>query len=95
LPSPNPIDIERQKIDFLRFVMRPLLVPGFEGFFFMWPLTVLMKQTRQAVHTIKQSIYLDVCLAPSRCNTTLDDRINYGSKKDTVTKSQVTEIPMT
>ncbi len=28
--------------------------------FFMWPLTVLMKQTRQAVDTIKQSIYLDV-----------------------------------
>jgi hypothetical protein len=26
----------------------------------MRPLTVLMKQTRQAVHAIKQSIYLDV-----------------------------------
>ncbi len=35
-----------------------LLVPGFQGFFFMQPLTVLMKQTRQAGRTIKQSIYL-------------------------------------
>ncbi len=37
-----------------------LLVPGFQGFFFMWPLTVLMKQARQAVYAIEQSIYLDV-----------------------------------
>jgi hypothetical protein len=28
--------------------------------FLLWPLTVLMKQTRQAVCAIKQSIYLDV-----------------------------------
>ncbi len=57
------IDIERKKIDCLRFVMCLLLAPGFQGFFFlflMWPLTVLMKQTRQAVCAIKQSIYLDV-----------------------------------
>jgi hypothetical protein len=26
----------------------------------LWPFTVLMKQTRQAVHAIKQSIFLDV-----------------------------------
>ncbi len=55
------MDIKRQKIDCLRFIMCPLLAPGFQGFFsffFMWPLTVLMKQTRQVVFTIKQSILL-------------------------------------
>ncbi len=55
------IDIERQKIDCLRFVMYLLLAPGFQGFFFsflMWPLTVLMKQTRQQGCAIKQSILL-------------------------------------
>jgi hypothetical protein len=49
--------------------MCPVLAPGFQGFFFffllMQPLTVLTNQTRQAVHAIKQSIYLDVYgLAP-------------------------------
>jgi len=29
-------------------------------FLLLWPLTVLMKQTRQAVCAIKQSIFLDV-----------------------------------
>ncbi len=51
----------KTKIDCLRFVMCPLLVPGFQGFFFpflMQTLTVLMKQTRQAVCAIKQSITL-------------------------------------
>ncbi len=52
------MDIERRKIDCLRFVMCPLLVLGFQGFFFMWPLIVLMKQTRQAGCTIKQFILL-------------------------------------
>jgi hypothetical protein len=41
-----------------------LLAPGFQGFFFLFllmqPLTVLMKQTRQAVRAIKKSIFLDV-----------------------------------
>ncbi len=45
------------KIDCLWFVMCPLLAPGFQGFFFMQPLTVVIKQTRRA---IKLSIYLDV-----------------------------------
>jgi len=35
--------------------MCPLLVPVIIGFFLLWPLTVLMKQTRQAVRAIKQS----------------------------------------
>ncbi len=35
-----------------------LLAPVFQGFFLLWPLTVLMKQTRQAVCTFKQSILL-------------------------------------
>jgi len=38
--------------------MCPLPAPVFQGFFLWWPLTVLMKQTRQAVHTFKQSILL-------------------------------------
>jgi hypothetical protein len=39
--------------------MCPLLALIFQGFFFLLqPLTVLMKQTRQAVHAIKQSILL-------------------------------------
>ncbi len=42
----------------------PLLALGFQGFFIlsflMQPLTVLMKQIRQAVCAIKQSIYLNV-----------------------------------
>ena len=46
------------KIDCLRFVICPLLVSVFEGFFLQWPLTELMKQTRQAVRTFKQSILL-------------------------------------
>jgi hypothetical protein len=29
-------------------------------FFLLRPFTVLMKQTRQAVHAVKQSIFLDV-----------------------------------
>ncbi len=50
-------------IDCLSFVMCPLLAPLVIGFFLSFLLqlfTVLMKQTRQAVHAIKQSIFLDV-----------------------------------
>ncbi len=45
-------------IDCLSFVMCLLLAPVFQGFFLLWPLTVLIKQTRQAVRSIKQSILL-------------------------------------
>ncbi len=49
----------KSKIDCLRFVMCLLLAPVFQGFFFLWwPLTVLMKQTRQVVHAFVQSILL-------------------------------------
>ncbi len=48
--------------------MCPLLAPVFQGklllffsFLLLCPLTVLMKQTRQEVHAVKQSIFLDVC----------------------------------
>jgi hypothetical protein len=48
--------------------MCPLLVPGFQGFFFvMRPLTELMKQTRQAGRAIKQSILLR-CLCYHVCD---------------------------
>jgi hypothetical protein len=54
----------KAKIDCLSFVMCPLLVQLIIGFFFLFfllrPFTVLMKQTRQAVRAIKQSIFLDV-----------------------------------
>ncbi len=33
---------------------------AFFSSFLLWPLTVLMKQTMLPVHTIQQSIYLDV-----------------------------------
>ncbi len=54
----------KAKIDCLSFVMCPLLaqpIIAFFSFFLLWPFTVLMKQTRQAVHAIKQSIILS-CL---------------------------------
>ncbi len=38
--------------------MCPRLAPHFQPFFLLWPLTVLLKQTRQAVHAVKQSILL-------------------------------------
>jgi hypothetical protein len=53
----------KRKIDCSRFVMCPLLAPGFQGFFFSFllrPLTVLLKQTRQGVRSIKHLYYLDV-----------------------------------
>ena len=56
------IDIERRKIDCLSFVMCPLLAQLILFFLFLLQLfTVLMKQTRQAVRAVKQSIiFLDV-----------------------------------
>ncbi len=49
------------KIDCLSFVMCLLLAQLIIGFFFLLrPFTVLMKKTRQAVHAVKQSIFLDV-----------------------------------
>jgi uncharacterized membrane protein len=51
------IDIESPKIDCLRFVMCLSFKASF-SFYLQWPLTVLMKQTRQAVHAFKQSILL-------------------------------------
>ncbi len=36
-----------------------VLIAFFSSFFLLPPLTVLMKQTRQPVHVVKESIYLD------------------------------------
>ncbi len=49
-------------MDCLSFVMCPLLAQLIIGFvFFLLQLfTELMKQTREAVHTVKQFIFLDV-----------------------------------
>ncbi len=71
------IDIERQKIDCLRFVMCLLLVPGFQGFFFLFLirlLTVLKKQTRQVGCAIKQCILLR-CLWSNLTSTRLLERL--------------------
>jgi hypothetical protein len=52
---------QKKKIDCLRFVMCLLLAPHlkpFYLFFLLWLLTVLMRQIRQPVHAINQSIFL-------------------------------------
>jgi len=50
----------KSKIDCLRFVMCPLLVPSFKASFSFFAVAInrLMKQTRQAVRAFKQSILL-------------------------------------
>jgi hypothetical protein len=54
------------------YVMCPLLVPVFQCFFLfiflLWSLTVQMKQTRQAVRAVKQSILLRCLCMPSSQN---------------------------
>ncbi len=40
---------QKSKIDCLSFDICPLLVLVFQGFFLLWPFTVLMKQTRQSI----------------------------------------------
>ncbi len=60
---------QKSKIDCLRFVMCPLLAPVFQGFFLQWPLTVLMKQSRQAVCVFKLSILLRCLWIPLRVLT--------------------------
>ncbi len=45
--------ITKENINCLRFDMCPLQAPHF----LLWPLTVIMRQTRQAVQVINQSIF--------------------------------------
>ncbi len=52
------IDIESPQNRLLKVCYVPTTSASSKASFFMWPLTVLMKQTRQAVHTIKQTILL-------------------------------------
>ncbi len=57
------IDIERRKNRLLMFCYVPATSAAHNRllfFFLLRPFTVLMKQTRQAVHAVKQSIFLDV-----------------------------------
>ncbi len=58
------IDIERRKNRLLKFCYVPATSSAYNRLLFflflLRPFTVLMKQTRQAVHAIKQSIFLDV-----------------------------------
>jgi len=56
VPSTNAIDIKR-KVDSLSFVMCMLLSVGLPMAFLQQPLTVLTRQTSQAVHTINQTIF--------------------------------------
>jgi hypothetical protein len=65
LPNPeissNTIDIERHKNRLLKFCYVPLTSAARNRLLFsLQPFIVLMKQTRQAVRAIKQSIFLDV-----------------------------------
>ncbi len=66
------IDIESLQNRLLKVCYVPTTSAGFNRhlffLFLQWPLIVLMKQTRQAVRAIKQSIYLDVY----ECNTQLN-----------------------
>ncbi len=52
-----PIDIESIQNILLK-VYVPVASAHLPRLFLLWPLTVLMNQTRQAVHAIKQSILL-------------------------------------
>ena len=54
------IDIERRKNWLLKFCYVPATSAAHKILFFLRQFTVLMKQTRQAVRAIKQSIFLDV-----------------------------------
>jgi hypothetical protein len=55
------IDIERRKNRLLKFCYVPATSTAHNRLLFLLqPFTVLMKQTRQAVRDIKQSIFLDV-----------------------------------
>ncbi len=44
-------------------------------FLLMQPLTVLMKQTRQAEHAVKQSIFLDVYAQALQANSRLAQKV--------------------
>ncbi len=48
--------------------------------FLLRPLTVLMKQTRQPVHAIKQSIYIDVYGQYSHCRCPCQFRVRFIGK---------------
>ena len=55
------IDIERRKNRLPKFCYVPATSPAHNRLLFLLrPFTVLINQTRQAVHAIKQSIFLDV-----------------------------------
>ncbi len=60
----RPIDIKRRKNRLLKFCYVPATSAAHNRLLFflflLWPFTVLMKQTRQAVCAIKQSMFLDV-----------------------------------
>jgi hypothetical protein len=89
------MDIKRQKIDCLRFVMCPLLaLARIPSLFLMWPLTVLTKQTRQAVRTIKQSILLrclwSYWILVSSFMTSCDSVVGISVSVDSVIRDGVT-----
>jgi hypothetical protein len=55
------IDIESIQNRLLKVCYVPATSAGLNRILFLLqPLTVLMKQTRQAIRTVKQSMYLDV-----------------------------------
>jgi hypothetical protein len=76
---------QKSKIDCLRFVIYPLLALVYKAFLW-WPLTVLVKQTRQVVHTFKQSILL-------RCLWFEQTLVHYGIRTLWTFNSYWTHIP--
>jgi hypothetical protein len=64
LACPLSIDIKRRKNRLLKFCYVPATSAAHNRLLFflflLRPFTVLMKQTRQAVRSVKQSIFLDV-----------------------------------
>ncbi len=66
--------ILKEKNRLLRFIC-PVQVPHFQPFFLLWPLRVLMRQTRQAVRANNQSIFLRcLCLHLMRSKLNLAKR---------------------
>jgi hypothetical protein len=64
--EPSPIDIKRRKNRLLKFCYLPATSAAHNRLLFLLqPFAVLMKQTRQAVCTVKQSIFVDVYASPS------------------------------
>jgi hypothetical protein len=74
------IDIERRKNRLLKFCYVPTTSAAHNRLLFLLrPFTVLMKQTRQAVCAIKQSIFLDVYGCHTANSKPVKQEVNNGT----------------